>query len=168
MCDIKIVAKEDMLGESERWFTSMIRFTEKNSINDEERLALFSTFNRGIKSAINLFYDTKGRIEYLDHLSIYVLGVKETTFKINDMVKDMLQLIEKRNIDAEEKIKILFVQAYTNGINLATDLYSRNKLNEDVIKVIEDFDTILSEYKGENPEEIWEKIRNRIGVSIDF
>lgn len=166
--NIKLIPEEEMLGKTERRFVDIIKYIENLTKDDEERIALFATFNRGIKAGINLFYETKNRIEYQkDPLSVYIYGVRETIFVTQNMIEDTLNLIKEREIE-DVGIGISYIQIFMKGIDKAGDLYQRNILGEDVYNIVEDFDKILSEYEGKDPEEIWEKIRNRIGVSLKF
>lgn len=179
---IDIVPKEKMIPEAESWFYGIITYIEniKESIIDEDerlfideekRLPILAMYNKGFKDAISLLHDATNRVEYQKNpLSIYSLGIGESVHMINDIIENMEKISEKNYMDIE-KIHILLIQIYMKGMKDAGDLYRRNRLNENIAKVIEDIDAILSSYtssKGEEPEEVWEKIKNRIMVSTNL
>ena len=174
---IKLIPEEKMMPDAESWFYKIVIYIEnimeqtigkeedeRLFVDEEKRLTLLSMYNKGFKDSMSLLNSALNRLEYQKNpLSIYSLGIGESTQMINDIIDSMGQISERNYVDIE-KIHILLIQIYMKGMKDAGDLYRRNRLNEKVVKVIEDIDTILSSYtsSGEDPEEVWEKIKNRI------
>lgn len=174
---MNIISEEKMMPEAESWFYTVVAYIdnikeqvagkeedERLFVDEEERLTLLSMYNKGLKDSIRLLIDASNRVEYQgNQLSIYSLGVGESSQMINAMIDSMGQISEKNYIDIE-KLHILLIQIYLKGMKDAGDLYRRNRLNGKVVKVVEDIDNILSNYisSEEDPEEAWEKVKNRI------
>jgi len=174
---IKLIPEEKMMPDAESWFYKIVIYIEnimeqtigkeedeRLFVDEEKRLTLLSMYNKGFKDSMRLLSDASNRVKYQKNpLSIYSLGIEEYSQKTSDMIDSMGQISERNYVDIE-KIHILLIQIYMKGMKDAGDLYRRNRLNEKVVKVIEDIDTILSSYtsSGEDPEEVWEKIKNRI------
>lgn len=176
---MKLIPEEKMMPEAESWFYKIVVYIENIKeqtvdkeederlfIDEEKRLTLFSMYNKGFKDLISLLNSASNRVEYQKNpLSIYSLGIGESTQMINDMIDSMGQISE-RNYIGIEQILILFIKIYMKGMRDAGELYRRNRLNEKVVKVIDDIDSILSSYVSSKedfePEDAWEKIKNRI------
>jgi hypothetical protein len=165
---IEIVPEEEMLKGPGIYFMGIIKEIENITNNDEERLALFATFYRGIKKATQLIKETRDRIENYTPWYSYSLGVKESIYVINDWIYETEEMISKNKIKFEEVDQLSYVRIFMDGISKGIGLIQANKMNEEFFTIIENFDKILLEYEGKDPEEIWEKIRNRVGVSLEF
>ena len=168
---MEIIPKEKVLKPAESWFSNTIKYIENikgPEIDWDERLLLLLMYNRGIRDSIGLLHDDTYRITFYekDPLSAYMLGVKESIYMIRDMMDNIDKISEEHDVNIE-KIRALLADLYMKGMRDAGDLHIRHKLDEKMVKVIEDVDAISAAHE-EEPEEAWEKIRNRLGVSLEF
>jgi len=165
---MKLYKKEEVLEGVKGWYSNIIRYIEDiKEISEPERVFLMVMYNRGIREATSLFREDISRMEYGDTLSKYTLGVSESMCMINDMI-DETEQVSVENDTPIGRPHLLGIKLYAKGLQDAARLERVHKLSDDIFKLIKDVNTILSVWEKEGPEEVWEKMRNRIGVSVIF
>ncbi len=168
---MEIIPKDKVLKPAESWYSNTIKYIEnikEPRIDWYDRLFLLWIYNKGIKDGIGLLHNDSFRITAYEKepLSAYTLGVGESIYMIKNMMDNLDKISEEHGLDIG-KIRVSLTDIYMKGMRDIADLYRLHKLNEYIAKIIEDVDSIIDIY-DEEPEEAWEKIRNRLGVSVVF
>lgn len=183
---MEIIPKEKMTEDIERIFFSAIVHIEnikEPRLNDEQRITLLSIYTRGVKNCISMIHGNIDRLQYIkEPPRIYTSGISDSIDFIDDMIENIDTYAEDSNepiIDIFEgesdivvaRLQLLLTQIYIMGIGDIATLHSMNKLNEKIAEHIEYIDSNLYDYLAKypkEPEEYWEKLRNRFGFKGVF